>query len=835
MSANTPTQPKQKFRCRSTGAVLAIATHLDPNTGERVVLWEEIQAGFENAKSIQDEDSLVSFLRDATLKDRGYGQGHGNSLSNDHNQLGPEPTLPDVTPSLAFCQSTTVTDTSAPPALVTLMDNNTYNGPLVPYSPSLDGNHSPSVVVTNSPSLQDIMSTFSRQIEGLQMQLAQSQLLQHDANNRAAEVRAKNHEEMRELQRRQQETADQLVKKQEELAQKQEEMNMMQKMALDRLANIQSRVQALVTQTYELHEYPIPRLFIVLPKNTGVLDKITNPFSQQFRLYFLCECGTHTMDGSSKTPHEIHLAKHEGYDLEKPNEFFERYGSYVLTLMNMIKYGVTAAGLIVPPLSGLKIVEGIDTTQRHMEYLKKNLTPLVDNTINFLEGIKRKNDLGEAIAEDHAEFEQLEALEGADLRQLDSYLSVKDKGRVLANLYRIVTSEGHVKWVCFDHYKATYRASAVQHLREIVEVNRGTFIEETGRIEIRVETSTLARQFYDAMVKARGIQELEITLQWDATMSDLRSLANAISKANVVHVAVDGSYFKSSPLDVVNRNQRFNPILQATSNSRIQSLRLSCFDGFFSRISKSALAPAPRLRVFKYDALLAPKDKDLQIAGDFLGYCSTLTTLELKLQPSQLITKAISEMLGKVQTLDSVRISHGNNLIIARITNGKICNVDLSVPQLGSLAFDDLKLIEKNYLTRLSINDLPWNQVERLAELLRGASNLKHLRIGCEYMTSLTILNSVIPTRVELGEFQTLESLQIGRENQSIAVGFPKGTIKDTDLEILWLSDLLDTKLNVIPKEHITRLSIVNVPKDEVDRLANVLRGASSLKRLQIG
>ncbi|KAG0195242.1 hypothetical protein BGX31_006552, partial [Mortierella sp. GBA43] len=127
-------------------------------------------------------------------------------------------------------------------------------------------------------------------------------------------------EQLLQLQLLQQQTSDLLVKNQEE-------MKEMQKVSLDRLAIIQSRVQAVVTQTYELHEYPIPRLFIVLPKSTGVFDKIKNPFVNHFRLYFLCECGSHTMSENSKTQHEIHFAKHEGYDLEKPNEFFERYGS----------------------------------------------------------------------------------------------------------------------------------------------------------------------------------------------------------------------------------------------------------------------------------------------------------------------------------------------------------------------------------------------------------------------------------------------------------------------------------------------------------------------------
>ncbi|KAF9994408.1 hypothetical protein BGZ65_009969, partial [Modicella reniformis] len=140
----------------------------------------------------------------------------------------------------------------------------------------------------------------------------------------------------RQMQELQQHTGQELLRKQEEMLQmqqqmqelqqhtnqellrNQEEMRQMQQRALDRLAIIQIRVQAILIQNYELHEYPIPRLFIVLPIAVGLCDKFKSLFSEQFRLYFLCECGAYTMSNDSKTPHEIHLAKHEGYDLEQP-------------------------------------------------------------------------------------------------------------------------------------------------------------------------------------------------------------------------------------------------------------------------------------------------------------------------------------------------------------------------------------------------------------------------------------------------------------------------------------------------------------------------------------
>ncbi|KAF9966832.1 hypothetical protein BGZ65_000225, partial [Modicella reniformis] len=97
-------------------------------------------------------------------------------------------------------------------------------------------------------------------------------------------------------------------------------------------------------------------------------------------------------------PHEIHMAKHEGYDLEQPTEFF---GSYVLKLM--IKFEIAVAGVIVPPLANFKIANGLETAQKHLEYLK-NIAPLVDDTIRFLQDIKSNNETGSELATEQSEF-----------------------------------------------------------------------------------------------------------------------------------------------------------------------------------------------------------------------------------------------------------------------------------------------------------------------------------------------------------------------------------------------------------------------------------------------
>ncbi|KAG0280249.1 hypothetical protein BGZ95_010769, partial [Linnemannia exigua] len=146
------------------------------------------------------------------------------------------------------------------------------------------------------------------------------------------------------------------------ITQNQQPVLQKQDRTLDRPAVIQERIQTLLTQTYELHKYPIPRLFIILPKDTSEWNP-ESLLNNQFQLYFLCECGEHTKvlnSDDTNIPHHIHIAKHEGYDLKRPIEFFRKYGRYMLTLLEMIKHGSTITGYLVPALSSATVSGAID-------------------------------------------------------------------------------------------------------------------------------------------------------------------------------------------------------------------------------------------------------------------------------------------------------------------------------------------------------------------------------------------------------------------------------------------------------------------------------------------
>ncbi|KAI8349304.1 hypothetical protein B0O80DRAFT_167555 [Mortierella sp. GBAus27b] len=374
-----------------------------------------------------------------------------------------------------------------------------------------------------------------------------------------------------------------IIKMQGAFDAKQEEVKQLQIQALSQLALLQNRVSTLVTQTFELHEYPIPRLFVVLPQYTSSWDPI-NLFSNKFRLYFLCECGEHTRSTNSKIPHHIHIAKHEGYEISRPNEFFEQYGHYVLTILKMLRFGISVAGVAIPAISHLVRADALDQASEKLKDLSGNLQKGLDQSIGCLEKVTSDDTKGsDGIFE---QTENNEALEGADLRKLETFLN-KDGNKVLGNLYRTVTSEGHVKWVCIDHYRENYHEKAIKAFRDTVESMGGSFDENIGRVTVHLRSKTQAEQFYQALEKSRSVFELDIALDWDTTQSDFKKLRDTIRITSIGALRIDLKYRDAAADSILNRNKRHDPILDIMQHPSIHSIAIIGAPGDF--IERSSL------------------------------------------------------------------------------------------------------------------------------------------------------------------------------------------------------------------------------------------------------
>ncbi|KAI8347751.1 hypothetical protein B0O80DRAFT_532833 [Mortierella sp. GBAus27b] len=594
--------------------------------------------------------------------------------------------------------------------------------------------------------------------------------------------------------------------------------------AVNVLARIQASIQSALLPTYKLHESPIPHLFVILPKST------TNHKSAQYRLYFLCDCGAHTMPEGGRLQHWIHLAKHEGYDVELPTEFFKRYRSYLLTMMHMVKYGFRSASIVVPPLTTPKILDGLNTSLAHLLYLRNNISSLVDSTIDFLENLKRDNESEAELSTGNTGFESPENLE--DLRQLKSYLRIKDRGRTLGNLYRIVTPNGHVKWVCQDHHKAYYQDSSVRQLRHTFN---GAIFEEIGRIELTLYTSDKAKLFYAAMARSRVVQELKITLGWNATMDHLKALAKAVTKSNVVRLEIDGTHFTGLTLDVINRGRRFDPILQLPSNGQIQSLHLSGFHKFFTRVKDTSFVHSPMLQAFSLDSEFPFSERTRSLNNLYDNY-SALKTLELRLQHQYLLTEVTGDILGKLNSLESFTIKYERLDITATVSGGDIQHVDLTLSQIEDLTSDDHEFIQRHRFSQL---DAQYIESAYARNKLRGSRRTGAHGNGEHHITITATTRMELRSLIQIATSETLQDLEkvsINNGKILLTANVSQRATQDMTMDIARLGNLNPSDATFISTGHIVHLTIqFTLQEADEDRLATILQHSPKLAYLGIG
>ncbi|KAG0068301.1 hypothetical protein BGZ89_004964 [Linnemannia elongata] len=450
------------------------------------------------------------------------------------------------------------------------------------------------------------------------------------------------------------EREERILQEQAESKIREQQMLKMQQETIDRLIVNQQRVDALLVQNYELHEYPIPRLFVVLPDSFKDWDPRTF-LMERFRLYFLCECGGDCGSGtgqgaSSEQPgidsttstkpipvkNSIHLAKHEGYELSRPTEFFDQYGPYVLGMLKILQHCLAVAAVAAPVAaladSGLKdVMDGVKS-------ISESTMKAVDMSINILETKLGDADVADNLAtiasngHDISMFENLAALEGADLRRLDTFLRNNDKDKILGNLYRIIAEQGQVKWVCFDHYKETYRHTTLASFAQSVETSGGSYDPHLGQVTISLESRTTSKDFFRRLVsQAPAVQTLDVTLDWDFASADLVTLVDMVSKSNVKAFKLDlHDDYTSNPTIASLRpgKGRYHYLLGLLSNTKLRSLQLSNL--YLLETRTSNLTPnfgASWLQSFSFEGIISEKDQHRLTS--IISHCSQLEDLRL--------------------------------------------------------------------------------------------------------------------------------------------------------------------------------------------------------------
>ncbi|KAG0030260.1 hypothetical protein BGZ82_007503, partial [Podila clonocystis] len=386
---------------------------------------------------------------------------------------------------------------------------------------------------------------------------------------------------------------------------------------------VQNKVQEVLTQNNELHENPIPRLFVVLPElimDGG--DMVSGPLGRRssvltpgtrtsqsgdqrkFRLYFLCECGSYTKPLPTGLNH-IHFVDHEGYEIVKPTEFFQKYGAFIRSFSHLFRNGVNCGIVSIPSLLSSsqqqqyqqRLQTGGDANSQYKAYAvgQETLRNTILDTrlaevIQYLDAID--TDIRDNHSDDGSPAEtRIPFIHGKDIRQLQPYLKLTTSDQSnLGNLFRYVTNRGYVKWICEDHHKATVHKSNDIAFQQDISALGGQYDLRTGRAKIQLATDKDAGLFYRAMGKgpSLNIYELDIGLRWAFTEGDLQRLVQAVTESKVTILTLDGGKQKadsSGGVKLINFGKKYDPLLKVIFSTKIQSLRIANMPSLITKLS----------------------------------------------------------------------------------------------------------------------------------------------------------------------------------------------------------------------------------------------------------
>ena len=336
------------------------------------------------------------------------------------------------------------------------------------------------------------------------------------------------------------------------------------------------KADAILRQTFQLAEFTVPRLFIVLPESMSRFDP-AQWVQFNYRLYFLCECD------DDNGPH---LAFHEGYEIKQPREFLRKYGPYLRKMLTVMKYTIRASTFILPPLK--HIVPTIPNSiipevQRYGDKLSKQIEQFSE--------ILTKVEQSENISLER----KFQYTEGVELRGIEGFLKKYDAHHSLGNLYRSVTNDGHIRWVCIQHYEQCYSENIIKGLREDFQNLGGSITRDTALIGEQA-SSNFTRIL---SIFRKGLRVYSIVLK-DVNLEekDFHELLTFVSQQSVIQsLQLENIIVLSKPFDMKKRMiiSKLNETVRANDKLQIEYSFTKSLNKFQSKVISNITKTNTRL------------------------------------------------------------------------------------------------------------------------------------------------------------------------------------------------------------------------------------------------
>ncbi|KAF8933126.1 hypothetical protein BGZ52_008542, partial [Haplosporangium bisporale] len=278
-------------------------------------------------------------------------------------------------------------------------------------------------------------------------------------------------------------------------------------------------------ENYFRREYSTLSLFFTLPYDLDSRDG-TDPSTRQFRLYFLCD-NWKGKGTNEELPQHVHLSNHPGYNLKKPEEFFQKYGDYILRVLQMIKHGYSSRYYEIPPLDANNILWNCDPNIIG-SHLTMDIGPLVDRAISYFLELsppkwKKKLELTSDLS-----------------AAIKTYLDVQDGDNAEGNLHRYYDGNRNVFWKCEAHAHQHLSSQSLERLKEFVQSHEGYVDMQQATIRVELRSMNEVDQFLPHLYDVRHTFDISVKLGWKATLLEVKRLCLDIGETETMVLELDG-------------------------------------------------------------------------------------------------------------------------------------------------------------------------------------------------------------------------------------------------------------------------------------------------------
>ncbi|KAF9329473.1 hypothetical protein BG006_007459 [Podila minutissima] len=272
-------------------------------------------------------------------------------------------------------------------------------------------------------------------------------------------------------------------------------------------------------------DYATSKLFVVLPSDPDSLDD-NNPSTHKFRLYFLCD---NSMDALARRgmPQHVHLSNHPGYILKRPQEFFEKYGDYVLRLLQLVRLGYSDNAYDIPAIDTFNILWKFKA-HAGINLDRDTIRSLVEKAISHIEKISPPKWIMEP---------GLTRIQSAAIKD---FLDVQCGDNAEGNLHRHIDSRQCVSWRCHRHKDQYFAQKPLEAFKAHVGRRRGHIDMQQARLRVELQTHRESIEFQRLLTIIRQPFNLSIKLNWNATRSFVEKFCQDVAQLKTVAMDIDG-------------------------------------------------------------------------------------------------------------------------------------------------------------------------------------------------------------------------------------------------------------------------------------------------------